>query len=298
MKPACEGAQQFTYTRDGKAFEGFYLNGQLAFENQIINDRSHTRTDPGWVLRDNHFCAWQGQPPPRIAGLQQLPSTIGQATPVATQQQVPTTQQNLAPAGGDTGGAFLLVLCIIGAAGYALYEQKFGRSDEERAAENYHPMADVPALPTVYTDEHLDHVYQRYQHPTNQGIDTPNPWSMQPVYPRSQPPPPPPYPTTPPPDTTDIPPVDTTENSTSGMQPVEPKQHFELTWLPAPSRGYFLDEESVLSSSSQARRIVRDAVAAGVSTNFLMAHVFKISKNTKKHELLKELVDSVSRELG
>jgi len=293
----CEQGSQRTYTRDGKSFEGFYLDGQFIFENQIINGFSGTRTDPGWVLHDDGFCQWAGTPPPRIPGLKPLPSTVETAPPVPT-PDLPI-QQNLAPNTGESGGAFLLVIALISAAGYALWQQKNGKDD---FADDYHPMADAPGLPPVSTDEHLDHVYQRYQHPLNQGIEEPNPWGMQPVYPHSQQPPPQPHTTTPPPQSTYVPPVDSTDFSTGGTTGgagvVEPREHFELTWLPAPARGYFLDEESVLSSSSQARRIVRDAVMAGVSTNFLMTYLFKISKNSKKHELLKSLVDSVERELG
>jgi len=287
----CERAGHRTYQRGGIHYEAFYLDGQFIFENQIFNQASHTRTHPGWVLQDDGRCNWQGTPPARIAGLKQLPSTIPQPEPqpTNTEPQAMTTQ-TVAP-GEAEGGALLILLGVVGTGIYAAFQRKNNKPD---FADDYHPMSDAPQLPTVYTDEHLDNVYDRHLHPQYQGITEPNPWGQRyapPLPPNATTPPPPPG-------STYVPPVESTDSTTGGMEPVDPKQHFELTWLPAPSRGYFLGEESVLSSSSQARNIVRDAINAGVSVNFLMTHVFKISKNSKKHELLKELVTSVSQELG
>ena len=195
------------------------------------------------------------------------------------------------PTGEAEGGALLILLGVVGTAIFAGFQRKNNKPD---FADNYHPMSDAPQLPPVYTDEHLDNVYGRHAYPQYQGISEPAPWRQQ----YAPPPPPHDTTTTPPPDSTYIPPVDSTDSTTGGAGVVEPKQHFELTWLPAPSRGYFLNDESLLSPCSQARQIVWDALAAGVSINFLMTHVFKISKNSKKHELLKELITSVSQELG
>ena len=83
-----------------------------------------------------------------------------------------------------------------------------------------------------------------------------------------------------------------------GAVPVEPKKAFELQWLPAPNQGYYLEDESLMSNSSQAKCIVRDALKAGISRNFLLNHVFKVSKNTRKHDLLNQLIASVEQERG
>ena len=291
--PDCAKSKQTRYTDgDGNVYEVFWLEGELVFENGIRNMESWTRTPPGWVLHDNGYCTWESEPPPR-PWLNTEPQPHTNIEAIAPPPP-PTAQANIAGAGvagaGDGGGAFLILLGVIGAAGYAFYQQKFGKTDEQIAADNYHPMSDAPALPVAYTDEHLDHVYGRGAYPQYQGITEPSPWG-----PLTPPPPPPPG-------STYIPPVDSTDSTTGGasggMVPVEPKQAFELQWLPAPPQGYFLEDESIFSGSSQARCIVRDAMRAGISRNFLLTHVFKISKNSRKHDLLNQLIASVEQERG
>jgi hypothetical protein len=290
--PPCEKAGHTRYLdQHGKPFEQYWLDGALVLEQEIPGFDQFSRTHPGWIAHDRGLCQWANNPPPRTYGAPTNNPVFLQENPPPP--PVPIQSASVASA-GDSGGAFLILLGVIGAAGYALYQWKFGKSDEEIAGSDYHPMSDVPALPAVYTDENLDVLYGRVGHPQHQGIQEPNPWHSTPVYPQihggnS---------TTPPPQPTYNPPVESTDFSTGGTGSVDPKQHFELTWLPAPSRGYFLGEESILSNSSQAKKIVRDALKAGVSINFLMSHVFKISKNTKGHELLKELVSQVAMELG
>ena len=295
--PDCAKSKQTRYTDgDGNVYEVFWLEGEFIFENGIRNLESWTRTPPGWVLHDNGYCTWESEPPPR-------PWTHPEPQPhtnieAIAPQPPATTQPNIAggsvASAGDGGGALLILLGIIGAAGYAFYQQKFGKTDEQIMADDYHPMSDAPALPVAYTDEHLDHVYGRGPYPQYQGITQPSPWG--PVTPPPPPPPPPP------PDSTYVPPVESTDFSTGGMGggavPVEPKQAFELQWLPAPAQGYLLTEESLIPINSQAKCIVRDALKAGISRNFLLNHVFKVSKNTRKHELLNQLIASVEQERG
>lgn len=302
MKPltlsACENASQRVYIVDGKAYEGFWLSGEFVFENGIRNTESFTRTHPGWVLNDNGYCQWAGKAPVRIPGLQnRYASNAASQTSVNPNGNSPLETTSNSAMAADSGGAFLLLLALVGAAGYAFHQSRNGRDD---FAEDYHPMDDAPALPTVYTDDNLNAVYERTSYPQYQGVREPNPWQSNQVFPASRSPHYPHGSTTPPPHSTFIPPVDSTSFPTGGAgggaSVVDPKQRFEMNWLPAPAKGYFLDEESVLSNSSQAKTIVRDAFDAGISTNFLMTHVFRISKNTKKHELLKRLIAVVEAE--
>jgi hypothetical protein len=290
--PVCENARQGTYTdANGLHFETFWLGDDFIFENQIRNLSSYTRTHPGWVLADNHFCEWKYEPPERF--WETSIETV-EPIPTVTANDVPMTAQANAATATEGGGAFLLVIALLGAAGYAFWQQRSGKSDEEIAAENYHPMDDVPPLPPVYTEEDLDAVYGRYDHPQYQGITEPNPFSRPPS-------PPPPHhhiPPPPPPDSTSIPPVESTDSTTGGGAVVDPREVFEMRWVPAPARGYFLGEESLLSPNTEAYRIVVDAVNASVSTNYLLNHIFKVSKNSKGHQLLMQLIDTVKGEMG
>ena len=196
------------------------------------------------------------------------------------------------------------MIALICAAGYALWQQKNGQDD---FADDYHPMADAPGLPPVSTDEHLDHVYQRYQHPLNQGIEEPNPWGMQPVYPHSQQPPPPSdaYPPSPvtPTDTavtgSDTVTGDAGTTTSSAAARSMARERFESDILPAPKGGYFLNEESLLTKG-QAYQIVSTALILGYSKNWLCEYVFKIPKggNGAKYKLLTELVKRVKGDLA
>ncbi|MEM9118207.1 MAG: hypothetical protein AAGD09_10035 [Cyanobacteria bacterium P01_F01_bin.56] len=283
--PACERATRQLYQRDALTYEGYWLRDRFIFENQIMNPASYTRTSPGWVMADNHYCDWEGTPPARFFNRNETSNPNQNHTAEPTNQPLDITAQSAMP-GADNSGAFLLVLGLIGAAIYAAFQQRNGKED---FADDYHPMSDVPGLPTAYTDENLEYVYQRHQYPQYQGITEPNPWGLTaspPVPPAVSPPPPPPV-------TTSIPPVEATDSTTGGGEPVASVAAFQLAWLPAPKQGYFLGDESLLSNSSQAKQIIRDALRARVSINYLMQHVFKVSKNSKKHELLKQIIAAV-----
>jgi hypothetical protein len=299
----CESAGHRTYIRGGLHYEAFYLDGQFIFENQIFNQDSHTRTHPGWVLQDDGKCRWANSPPPRIAGLKQLPSTIEQPPqPTSVEPQSMTVQGS--PIEGDGGGALLLLLGVIGAGGYAFFQQ---RNSKEDFADDYHPMEDAPALPMVYTDENLDAVYERQKYPQYQGITEPVPLYSQQVYPQSQQP-------APPPTANPSSPVTPTNTAVTGSDFVtttavtgdagddaaqRAKEQFEYSILPAPKGGYELSDESLLNKG-QAYQIVWTAVYLGYSKNWLCDYVFKIPKggNGTKYKLLTELVNRVKQELG
>ncbi|NEQ46997.1 MAG: hypothetical protein F6K00_27035 [Leptolyngbya sp. SIOISBB] len=288
--PSCERATRQIYQRDGLTYEAYGFPSGFIFENQILNPASYTRTHPGWVMADNRYCHWEGTPPDRFWSRNPTPSQPQNLTTEPANQPPDITTQSVVP-GAESGGAFLLVLGLIGAAIYAAFQQRNNKPD---FADDYHPMADVPGLPSAYTDENLEYVYQRYQYPQYQGITEPNPWGMTdapPVPPAVSPPPPPPS-------STSIPPVEATDSTTGGGEPVASVEAFERAWLPAPKQGYFLGDESLLSNSSQAKCIIRDALRVGLSTNYLMQYLFKVSKNSRKHELLKQIIASVQGETG
>lgn len=278
---------------DGSVYEGYWLGSQFIFENQIRNLASYTREHPGWVLADDGLCQWQGQPPARY--WEQQPQT----TAAAVVGTAPTMQANaaaIAPSGDVGGGALLLVVGLIGSAIYAAWQIKKGGDD---FADDYHPMSDAPALPTVFTDENLDHIYQRYSYPQYQGITEPSPWQSTQVFPAVAPPPI----TAPSPVTT----ADTAvtgsvtgsgDNATTEILELE-KQHFENEVLPAPRNGYELSEND-RTTKGKAYWLIWQAVMLGYSKNWMCEYLFKIPKggNGVKYRVLSDIVNRVKQELG
>ena len=125
MSNNCESAQVSLSTDDqGRAWEHFYVGENYIFSNQIPNRQSFTTTNPGNVIANRGLCYWSTQP----------------------QASINPNQTATAMAPSDSGGAGLLLLIgIIGSGVYAWYTKvKPDWSDD------YHPMADVPPLPTVY----------------------------------------------------------------------------------------------------------------------------------------------------
>lgn len=125
MPNNCETAR-FTLSTDehGRDWEHFWIGDQYKFSNQIPNRMSFTTTDPGKVIGDRGLCYWSAQP--------SAPPNAAQSAPA------------MAPGEGGAMG-LLLLLGIVGSGVYAWYTKvKPDWSDD------YHPMADVPPLPTVY----------------------------------------------------------------------------------------------------------------------------------------------------
>ena len=128
MSNNCESAQVSLSTDDqGRAWEHFYVGENYIFSNQIPNRQSFTTTNPGNVIANRGLCYWSTQP----------------------QASINPSQTATAMAPSDSGGAgLLLLLGIIGSGVYAWHTKvKPDWSDD------YHPMADVPPLPTVYFDQ-------------------------------------------------------------------------------------------------------------------------------------------------
>lgn len=279
MNIACNDASVSLSQSQGKDWEHFWLGDEYVFSNQIPDAESYTRTHPGWILHDNNKCEWNSADiPPRLYA-------------EAVVEEPPVNPVQMDVAGGEGGGAFLLLLAVAGAGVYAFFQQ---RRDKADFADNYHPMSDVPMLPMVATDENLELLYERVQHPQYQGITEPNPFAQySPVEGDATETPPPP-----PPSSTYVPPVDSTDYSTGGIELVVSEEQFWNKWLPAPAKGYFLNEESLMSNSSQARQIVRDAIRTGVSCNKLCNAIFKVSKKSRGHQLILQLIESVEREFN
>ena len=128
MSNNCESAR-FTLSTDdqGRAWEHFYVGENYIFSNQIPNRQSFTTTNPGNVIANRGLCYWSTQP----------------------QASINPNQTATAMAPSESGGAGLLLLIgIIGSGVYAWYIKiKPDWSDD------YHPMADVPPLPTVYFEQ-------------------------------------------------------------------------------------------------------------------------------------------------
>lgn len=264
----------------GEWWETFSFPAEVApntpkIDNKIIRPGAASQTPPGKVMFDRGLCFLPA------------PTSTAQGVPLS----ITATDTDLG-VDGDGSGAFLLVFAIAAAAGIAYLQKRYDKADFD---DDYHPMSDVPTLPAVATDENLDILYGHVGHPNYQGIREPNPFYSTQIFPTSQPPTEP-HINTPPPDSTYVPPVDSTPYAASGEAVVDSEETFFAKWLPAPAKGYYLDEESLLSNTSQAQKIVRDAIRAGVSTNKLCRLIFKISKNTKKHALLTELIARVERE--
>ncbi len=287
---------RLTISRDSQSrdWEHYWLGERYIFSNQIPNSESFTRTQPGWILADNQQCAWGNvTPPPRMT------------TEAATSPpEIVPMQADIGSAGGSGGGAILLVLALIGSAGYAYFQQRNSKGDFDS---DYHPMADVPLLPPVATDENLDVVYERVSYPQYQGITEPSPWGSTQVHPRSQ------QPSSSAPITTPSPVIandtavmrsdfitsDGAGDETGDALKAEARQHFELQVLPAPKNGYDLSEESLLNKGT-AYWLVWQAVQLNYSKNWLCEHLFKIPKGGtgQKYKLLTDLVNRIKGELG
>jgi len=136
--PSCETASQ-TLENDtqGRTWEHYWLGQKYQLSNQIPNRASYTRTQPGWILSDSGLCAWQGQPPARIA----------EVASIATPQPIAAPPVQSAVGGGDGAMGLLLLLGMAGAGCWAW----IGRDKD--VDPDYHPMADAPSFPMAYTDE-------------------------------------------------------------------------------------------------------------------------------------------------
>lgn len=139
----CEDARvTFSTDEHGRDWEHFWLGGYYQFSNQIPNRMSYTTANPSSILADRGLCAWYWTPtveapPTATAQLAQSPA-ISQAPPVDSM---------------GSGGAIglLLLLGLAGSGAWAWFNK--GKDD---FADDYHPMADCPALPPVYTEATLD----------------------------------------------------------------------------------------------------------------------------------------------
>ena len=140
--PNCEQGNLFLSQAHGKAWEHFRLGNDYVFSNQIPNRQSWTRTHPGWILFDQGYCQWQGEPPPR-------PVEAEEATTVTTvpapRPDVPPVAMDLPGEGMQSGGFGVLVLLAAVAAGGWYWVNRNKAVDP-----NYHPHADLeielPAL--------------------------------------------------------------------------------------------------------------------------------------------------------
>jgi hypothetical protein len=135
--PSCESAS-ITLENDtqGRTWEHYWLGQQYQLSNQIPNRASYTRTQPGWILADSGLCAWQWEPPARIAEVASIAPQPIAAVPLQ------------ATAGGGDGAMGLLLL--LGMAGAGVWAW-IGRDKD--IDPDYHPMADAPSFPMAYTDE-------------------------------------------------------------------------------------------------------------------------------------------------
>ncbi|MGB3309967.1 MAG: hypothetical protein WBG32_00125 [Nodosilinea sp.] len=122
----CDNAQVLLSTDDqGRTWEHFNLGNNYIFSNQIPNRQSFTTTNPGQVIYQRGFCQWSAQP----------------SIPMQAQ-----TTPAMAPGEGGAIG-LLLLLGIAGSGIYAWYTKA-----KPDWSSDYHPMADVPPLPTVYLE--------------------------------------------------------------------------------------------------------------------------------------------------
>lgn len=127
----CEQASTNVFTdNQGRAWEQFNLNNQGVFLNQIPDVQSFTRTNPGWVLADNGYCTWVGQPPARIRTEMPVlaPATVAPST-------VPTAEADPGVAMG-----FMVLIALAGSAGFAYWK----RQREDKEIEKYNPHAHIP----------------------------------------------------------------------------------------------------------------------------------------------------------
>jgi hypothetical protein len=139
----CEAAQtSISGDTQGRSWEHFWLGQNYQFSNQIPNQESWTRTDPGWVLNDNGYCQWQGQPPERMREV----SPTGQNLALVGNAPTPT-QANAATGGMTDGGFGVLVLLAAAAAGVWYWFQRGKKIDPD-----YSPHSDLDlSLPSFST---------------------------------------------------------------------------------------------------------------------------------------------------
>ncbi|MEM6840497.1 MAG: hypothetical protein AAF609_27155 [Cyanobacteria bacterium P01_C01_bin.120] len=139
MTTACNTASIKLSEYQQKFWEHFLLDGRYQFSNQIPNLESWTRTHPGWVLNDNGYCTWRGEPPPRLTE-QPVMSETTRVNPVA--MDLPTPNEGM-----QSGGFGSLVLLAAIAAGGWAYMHRNKESDPD-----YHPAADLDTqLPKLVT---------------------------------------------------------------------------------------------------------------------------------------------------
>lgn len=191
----CESAQtSISGDNQGRSWEHFWLGQTYIFSNQIPNQESWTRTDPGWVMADNNYCSWQGKPPARMR--EETPT--GEALAVVDNAPTPT-QANVAGGGMNDGGFGVLVLLAAAAAGVWYYLQRGKQIDPD-----YNPHADLdislPMLPApnyrpysrdeyieLDDDQELPEGYELvteedgYDHPKRQGNSTHGIPSVEPL---------------------------------------------------------------------------------------------------------------------
>ncbi len=136
--PHCEDAAVTLSTdNQGRDWEHFWIGDQYKFSNQIPNRQSFSTTTPGWIIADRGLCGWAGEPPPRQPV----------AVTVAPTQPLNAAASDLNQQVGPTGGVGLLIVLGLIAAGVWAYYHRGG----DDFTDDYHPMADVPNYPPLYT---------------------------------------------------------------------------------------------------------------------------------------------------
>lgn len=185
----CEQASTHVFTDDqGRAWEQFNLNNQGVFLNQIPDVQSFTRTNPGWVLADNGYCAWVGQSPERV----RVEMPVIAPTPLESAVEVPTAT--------EPGAAFVVFLVVVAAigvaakAGWTYYEDNLKSASSKPKREddyNPYPNAHIQQLPISFGDQTVDEEAEDVAVPgALSGVTEPSPWlrdQLPPVH--LQPPP-------------------------------------------------------------------------------------------------------------
>ncbi|HEY9760916.1 MAG TPA: hypothetical protein V6D07_00235 [Trichocoleus sp.] len=320
----CETAQT-TLSQDnqGRAWEHFWLSDSYQFSNQIPNLKSFTRTDPGWVLSDNHYCTWQGEAPPRMR--EDAPVVTGQVE-IAESEIAPITAS-----AGMTSGGFGIMVLVAAAVGGVMWWQGRDKTPDP----NYHPMSDMPyqlpvlsaasvqALPDEIEWQEGDPIPEGYElvdEDNSPKLTEPSPWLpdalkeqieataqqaarsqthtafmqginlMERVYPRSQPA------TSTTPESLSKPVVGLVE--AIGCKPVGQPVRAVIERDP---REVELFEETVqafcplplLDEAGETREAVREALRLGKSQNWITANLFRVSKGTKDYEQAVSIVKAV-----
>ena len=149
----CEQSSTHVFTdNQGRAWEQFNLNNQGVFLNQIPDVQSFTRTNPGWVLADNGYCSWVGQPPARIRT--EMPVLSPASGLLEAEIDVP-------PA-AEPGTAFVVFLVVVAAvgiaakAGWTYYEDNIKpTSPKPKREDDYdpYPNAHIQQLPLSFAKQ-------------------------------------------------------------------------------------------------------------------------------------------------